>query len=85
LCYICIIYATILFYSVSICSYFKWSIDAIRVCLKNYSKISNLEPYKLISLTLLFSLTVGIHGLSHLGLETKYNFFNIISIEKNIA
>jgi hypothetical protein len=41
---------------------------------KNYSKISNLEPYKLISLTLLFSLTVGIHGLSHLGLETKYNF-----------
>jgi hypothetical protein len=41
---------------------------------KNYSKISNLEPYKLISLTLLFSLTVGIHGLSHLGLETKYNY-----------
>jgi hypothetical protein len=41
---------------------------------KNYSKISNLEPYKLISLTLLFSLTVGIHGLSHLGLESKYNY-----------
>jgi hypothetical protein len=41
---------------------------------KNYSKISNLEPYKLICLTLLLSLTVGIHGLSHLGLETKYNF-----------
>lgn len=41
---------------------------------KNYSKISNLEPYKLISLTLLLSLTVGIHGLSHLGLESKYNF-----------
>jgi hypothetical protein len=41
---------------------------------KNYSKISNLEPYKLISLTLLFSLTIGIHGLSHLGLESKYNY-----------
>ena len=41
---------------------------------KNYSKISNLEPYKLIGLTLLFSLTVGIHGLSHLGLEAKYNY-----------
>lgn len=41
---------------------------------KNYSKIRNLEPYKLICLTLLFSLTVGIHGLSHLGLEAKYNF-----------
>ena len=46
----------------------------LRLFKKNYSKISNLEPYKLISLTLLFSLTVGIHGLSHLGLETKYNF-----------
>jgi hypothetical protein len=47
---------------------------AFVILYKNYSKISNLEPYKLIGLTLLFSLTVGIHGLSHLGLETKYNF-----------
>jgi hypothetical protein len=47
---------------------------AFVILYKNYAKISNLEPYKLICLTLLFSLTVGIHGLSHLGLETKYNF-----------
>ena len=41
---------------------------------KNYSKISNLEPYKLIVLTLILSICVGVHGLSHLGLESIYNF-----------
>lgn len=41
---------------------------------KNYSKISNLEPYKLIVLTLIFSICVGVHGLSHAGLESIYNF-----------
>ena len=41
---------------------------------KNYSKISNLEPYKLIGLTLILSICVGVHGLSHLGLETIYNY-----------
>ena len=41
---------------------------------KNYSKISKLEPYKLIVLTLILSICVGVHGLSHLGLETIYKF-----------
>ena len=41
---------------------------------KNYSKIIHLEPYKLIILTLLLSLTIGIHGLSHLGLEKVYDY-----------
>ena len=41
---------------------------------KNYSKICRLEPYKLIILTLLFSACVGIHGLSHLGMEKIYRF-----------
>ena len=45
---------------------------------KNYSKISNLEPYKLIVLTLIFSICVGVHGLSHLGLETIYNYNPLI-------
>jgi hypothetical protein len=40
----------------------------------NYSKIIQLEPYKLICLTLLLSLTVGVHGLSHLGLEKEYGY-----------
>ena len=28
---------------------------------RNYSKLTNLEPFKLIVLTLLFSLGVGVH------------------------
>ena len=40
----------------------------------NYSKIIQLEPYKLICLTLLLSLGVGIHGLSHQGLEKEYGY-----------
>ena len=40
----------------------------------NYSKITKLEPYKIIILTLIFSISIGIHGLSHLGLEKVYNF-----------
>jgi hypothetical protein len=50
---------------------------------KNYSKITRLEPYKLISLTLLFSLGVGIHGISHLGLEKIYGFNPMSIIGKN--
>jgi hypothetical protein len=42
--------------------------------LKNYTKIVNLEPYKKIILTLFFSICIGIHGLSHLGLEAIYNY-----------
>ena len=40
----------------------------------NYSKIRNLEPFKLIILSLLFSIGIGIHGLSHLGLEKLYRY-----------
>jgi hypothetical protein len=45
---------------------------------KNYAKIVNLEPYKKIILTLFFSISVGIHCLSHLGLETNYNYNPLI-------
>ena len=41
---------------------------------QNYSKISKIEPYKMITLFLLFSIGVGVHGLSHLGLEKKYEY-----------
>ena len=41
---------------------------------KNLPKLVNLEPYKKIILVLVFSISIGIHGLSHLGLETNYNY-----------
>jgi hypothetical protein len=46
---------------------------------KNYSKIIELGPYNLISLMLLLSIGVGIHSLTHLGLEKEYNY-NPLSI-----
>jgi hypothetical protein len=47
---------------------------AFVLLLKNYSKISNLEPFKKIILALFFSIGIGIHGLSHLGLEKIYHY-----------
>lgn len=48
-------------------------IGIILLC-KYYSKLNNLEPYKKIILALFFSVSIGVHGLSHLGLETNYNY-----------
>jgi hypothetical protein len=47
---------------------------AFVILCKNYDKISNLEPYKIMKIILLFSVGVGVHGLSHLGLEKNYNY-----------
>ena len=33
-----------------------------------------LRPYEIIVVALLFSIVIGLHGLSHLGLETAYGF-----------
>ncbi len=52
---------------------------ALIVLYTSYSKISNLEPYKRIILVLLFSISIGLHGISHLGLEKVYGY-NPISI-----
>ena len=41
---------------------------------KNYANIRNLSPYKLIIIVLMFSICIGIHGLSHLGLEENYGY-----------
>jgi hypothetical protein len=41
---------------------------------KDYVKIIHLEHYQLISLMLLFSMSIGIHGLTHLGLEKSYGY-----------
>lgn len=52
---------------------------AFVILYSNYSKIIHVEPYKLLCLVLLLSLSVGIHGLSHLGLEKGYGY-NPLSI-----
>ena len=40
----------------------------------NYSTISRLAATEKVKLVLLLSLAIGIHGLSHLGLEYVYKF-----------
>ena len=47
---------------------------AIMLTIINYKKIKQLEINKKIELILFFSLVIGIHGLSHMGLEYVYNY-----------
>lgn len=39
-----------------------------------YSKNIAKDPYQTIVLLLLFSMALGLHGLSHLGLEMAYRY-----------
>jgi len=55
-------------------NYLRLMLVAFILLYKNYSKISKLEPYKLVILTMILSICVGVHGLSHAGLESIYNF-----------
>lgn len=44
---------------------------ALTLLVKHYRA---LRPYEAIVVALLFSIVIGVHGLSHLGLETAYGF-----------
>jgi hypothetical protein len=39
-----------------------------------FPKIIKLDPYRKIVLVLLFSIAIGIHSISHLGLEVFYSY-----------
>ena len=53
---------------------------ALLLVINNYSKIKNLELYKLIVLFLLFSISIGIHALSHSLLEKNYNYNPLMTL-----
>ena len=40
----------------------------------NYSYLKKMTPENKIFLVLLFSIATGVHGLSHIGLESVYNY-----------
>jgi hypothetical protein len=44
-----------------------------------FSKIQQLDVFRMLILILLFSIIIGIHGISHLGLEKEYQYvpFNL--------
>jgi uncharacterized membrane protein len=49
---------------------------ALIIIVLNYSKFTRLEAYpgRTLYLILLLSIAVGIHGISHLGLERIYGY-----------
>ena len=51
---------------------------AVVVAYMNFRFLYKLDPYKKILILLVFSVAIGVHALSHLGLETVYglNPFN---------
>ena len=47
---------------------------AVLIAYMNFSVLRRLDTYKLIMIFLVFSIAIGIHGMSHLGLEKVYGF-----------
>lgn len=43
-------------------------------CLIYYSQLRKLDPYRSVVLLLLFSIAIGVHGVSHLALEKQYGY-----------
>lgn len=39
-----------------------------------YPRLRTLDPYPTLVLTLLVSIAIGLHGVSHLGLEKQYSY-----------
>jgi hypothetical protein len=49
-------------------------LTALILLFRNYNNIIKLDSYKFIILILIFSLAIGIHGISHSLLEKNYNY-----------
>ena len=47
---------------------------AVVVAYMNVRVLWHLDPFKKVMILLVFSVAVGIHALSHLGLESAYGF-----------
>jgi len=47
---------------------------ALFFVISNYSYLEKMTPEKKIYVVLLFSIAAGVHGLSHIGLESVYNY-----------
>lgn len=49
-------------------------LTAILYSLVNLEKLRALDPYRITVLLLLFAIVIGVHSLSHLGLEKGYGY-----------
>jgi tetrahydromethanopterin S-methyltransferase subunit E len=48
---------------------------AVILVLSNLNGIKNMSTFNMLVIVLLLAIAVGVHGLSHQGLERNYNFF----------
>ena len=46
----------------------------LAVVVWNHRSLRNLPPAQLVTLVLVMSIAVGVHGLSHVGLESAYGY-----------
>ena len=58
---------------------------AIAVGVVSYSKLTSLDPYRMLVIILLLSLAAGVHAISHALLEKQYDFvpFNLWRLPKS--
>lgn len=56
----------------------------ISIIILNFTIFKNLDIYKRIIILLLLSIAIGIHGISHLGLEYVYNFNPLNQINNSL-
>lgn len=47
---------------------------ALYIVVTCFSTLRKLDTYRVLVLVLLFSIVVGIHGISHLGLKKEYGY-----------
>jgi hypothetical protein len=47
---------------------------ALYIAVTSFGSLRRLDTYRMLVLVLLFSIVVGIHGISHLGLRKTYGY-----------
>jgi len=47
---------------------------AVVIAVTSFGTLRKLDTYRILVLVLLFSVVVGIHGISHLGLRKEYGY-----------
>ena len=47
---------------------------ALYIAVSSFGSLRKLDTYRMLVLVLLFSIVVGIHGISHLGLRKTYGY-----------
>jgi len=55
---------------------------AVLVTVVSYDKILKLDIWSIIILLLLYALVIGVHAISHLGLEKEYKYLLYTGTDK---